>query len=151
MNQEFDELTKRLAQLVTQAPSKFSGALASLALAGVVSLPANAQVSHLGPLVELSQPNPVAAAPPTDAANWGNEVRLTDHSFDLEKCVILGTETFLGAYIGNLVGSGNGFVVTFTPWTRTISPASSPDGWGRKERESVWSLERGETLTRIRG
>ncbi len=43
----------------------------------------------------------------------GNEVRLTDHSFNLEACVIWGTGFILGEYFG-LAASGNSFVAVFT-------------------------------------
>src|SRR5437667_9910016 len=60
MNNPFDELTKCLAQSVTRraALKKFGVGLAGMALAGLLTLPAAAQVSLLGPLLELSQPNP---------------------------------------------------------------------------------------------
>ena len=69
MNHKFDEPAERLAQSVTgwQALNKFSLGLVGLALAGGLSLPARAQVSHLGPLVELSQPNPVGTC---DTGFW---------------------------------------------------------------------------------
>src|SRR5215510_9551825 len=63
----------------------------------------------------LVQCHPSATASPTDPANWGSEVRLTDSSFDLEQCITQPwPELFIGDYVGNLVGSGNGFVATFT-------------------------------------
>jgi hypothetical protein len=53
----------------------------------------------------------------TDPANWGNELRLTDKSFDLEKALFLGEGDpvpglFLGDYVG-LKAVGNDFVATF--------------------------------------
>src|SRR5256885_1147363 len=58
MNNQFDEFTKSLAQSATRrgALKKFGVGLAGMALAcfAVVS---KAQVSHLGPLTELSQPS----------------------------------------------------------------------------------------------
>src|SRR5205809_5125784 len=58
MYNRFDELTKSLAQSVTRRAGlkKFGVGLAGMALAcfAVVS---KAQVSHLGPLTELSQPS----------------------------------------------------------------------------------------------
>jgi hypothetical protein len=61
MNNKFDELTKSLAQSVTRrgALKKFGVSLAGVALAGALALPVHSQGSTLGPLVELSQPNPV--------------------------------------------------------------------------------------------
>src|SRR5258708_26858975 len=62
MNDKFDELAKRLAQSVTRraALKKFGGGLAGMALACFGwALTVAAQNSQLGPLVELSQPNPV--------------------------------------------------------------------------------------------
>jgi hypothetical protein len=53
----------------------------------------------------------------TNPANWGNELRLTDRSFDLEKALFLGEGDpvpglFLGDYEG-LKAVGNDFVATF--------------------------------------
>jgi hypothetical protein len=53
----------------------------------------------------------------TDPANWGNELRLTNQSFDLEKALFLGEGDavpglFLGDYEG-LKAVGNDFVATF--------------------------------------
>ena len=62
MNNQFDELTKSMAQSVTRraALKKFGVGLAGMALACFGwALTAAAQNSQLGPLVELSQPNPV--------------------------------------------------------------------------------------------
>src|SRR5215469_3905191 len=61
MNNQFDELTKSLAQAFTRRAvlKKFGLGLASLMLARF-ALPAIAQVSHLGPLTELSQPSAVS-------------------------------------------------------------------------------------------
>jgi hypothetical protein len=57
MNNKFDELTKSLAQSVRRhsALKKFGVGLAGMALA-CFPLPSRAQVSHLGPLTQLSQP-----------------------------------------------------------------------------------------------
>jgi hypothetical protein len=62
----------------------------------------------------MVQCHPSATAPAANPANWGNEVRLTGSSFNLEACVQLGGEFFLGFYIGGIAGSGKGFVATFT-------------------------------------
>ena len=63
----------------------------------------------------LVQCHPTALAPPTMPANWGSEVRLTDSSFDLHKSATFPEgKIFLGDYVGSIVGSGNGFVATFT-------------------------------------
>ena len=61
MNNQFDELTKSLAQSHTRrgALKKFGVGLAGMALAGLLALPAISNASSLGPLIELSQPNPV--------------------------------------------------------------------------------------------
>jgi hypothetical protein len=48
----------------------------------------------------------------TDPANWGNELRLTDKSFDLEKTQFQGGGLFLGDYQG-FKAVGNNFVATF--------------------------------------
>ena len=63
MNTQFDELTRNLAQSVTrrQAAKKFAVHLAAMALAGLVSAPAGAFGSTLGPLIELSRPNAVGS------------------------------------------------------------------------------------------
>src|SRR5215471_536484 len=59
MNNRFDELAK--AQSLTYRPplTKFCIGVAGIALA-CFALPAKAQVSHLGPLTELSQPCPLS-------------------------------------------------------------------------------------------
>ena len=68
MNDKFDQLTKGLAQSVKRRGAlkkfgvglnPFRPALLCLSLAGPVALPAGAQPSQLGPLVELSRPNAV--------------------------------------------------------------------------------------------
>src|SRR5947208_3935304 len=63
MTNKFDELANGLAQSVTRrhALKKFSIGIAGMALACFgLALPGLAQVSHLTPLVELSQPSPVS-------------------------------------------------------------------------------------------
>jgi hypothetical protein len=61
MNNQFDELTKNLAQSVTRraASRQFGVGLAGMALALSISLPTVARAATLGPLIELSQPNAV--------------------------------------------------------------------------------------------
>jgi hypothetical protein len=53
----------------------------------------------------------------TDPANWGNELRLTDRSFDLEKTLFQGEgDTVPGLFLGDYEGLkavGNDFVATF--------------------------------------
>ncbi len=61
----------------------------------------------------LVQCNPASTVAAADPANWGNELRLTSSSFDLEACPIKVSGYFLGDYLG-LVATGNGFVSTFT-------------------------------------
>jgi hypothetical protein len=58
MNYQFDELTKSMARSVTRraALKQFSLGLAGMALA-CFEIPCQGQVSHLGPLIELSQPS----------------------------------------------------------------------------------------------
>src|SRR5207302_628968 len=61
MNNKFDELTKSLAQSVTRraALKRLSAGLAAIALACLGAMPTATLASTLGPLIELSQPNPV--------------------------------------------------------------------------------------------
>ncbi|PYJ96505.1 MAG: hypothetical protein DME23_20385 [Verrucomicrobia bacterium] len=61
MNNQFDELTKGLAQSVTRraALKKFGVGLAGMALAGFLWLPAEVSATALGSLIELSRPNAV--------------------------------------------------------------------------------------------
>src|SRR5262245_25768166 len=61
MNNQFDELTKSLAQSVTRraALKKFGVGLAGMALAGLLALPTVGRAATLGPLIELSRPNAV--------------------------------------------------------------------------------------------
>src|SRR5579859_5846751 len=64
MNDNFDELAKGLAQSLTRRGKLkgFSAGLAGMAVACFwLATPANAQLSLLGPAVELSQPNPLWA------------------------------------------------------------------------------------------
>jgi len=63
MNNQFDELTKSMAQSVTRraALKKFGVGLAGMALAFSLSLPTVAPAATLGPLIELSQPNAVGS------------------------------------------------------------------------------------------
>jgi hypothetical protein len=59
----------------------------------------------------LVQCHPTSKRLATDPANWGNELRLTDDSFNLEAAFVL-IDHFLGDYMG-LVGDGEGFVAAF--------------------------------------
>ena len=59
----------------------------------------------------LVQCHPSLKKPATDPANWGDEVRLTDTSFNLQSAFIL-IDHFLGDYMG-LAGDGEGFVAAF--------------------------------------
>jgi hypothetical protein len=56
---------------------------------------------------------PSARRPATDPANWGNEVRLTDSSFNMEACGTILGKFFPGDYYG-LATIGSDFVSTFT-------------------------------------
>lgn len=56
---------------------------------------------------------PSARRPAADPSNWGNEVRLTDSSFDIEACGTIVGGFFPGDYYG-LATVGNDFVHTFT-------------------------------------
>ena len=62
----------------------------------------------------LVQCHPTASNPATNPANWGNEVRLTDSSFNMEACAILGDGFFLGDYFGLAPVGGGGFVAAFS-------------------------------------
>ncbi len=57
------------------------------------------------------QPSSTTAA--SDTACWGNEVRLTDSSFNMESVLVFNSEFFLGDYFG-LAGSGDAFVAAFS-------------------------------------
>jgi hypothetical protein len=61
MNNQFDELTKSLAQSVTRraAVKQFGLGLAGIALTSLLTLPASADNVDLGPMVEISRPNAV--------------------------------------------------------------------------------------------
>jgi hypothetical protein len=61
----------------------------------------------------LVQCSPSSTTAPADPANWGAELRLTPHSFNLEACPIRVSGYFLGDYFG-LAAAGNGLVSTFT-------------------------------------
>jgi hypothetical protein len=62
----------------------------------------------------LVQCRPSAAVPATNPTSWGNEVRLTPQSFNMEVCHHWGGGGFffIGDYEG-LAGTGTGFVATF--------------------------------------
>jgi hypothetical protein len=60
---------------------------------------------------------PTTATALTNPSNWGNELRLTDQSFDLEKSLFQGNgDTVPGLFLGDYEGLkavGNDFVATF--------------------------------------
>jgi len=56
---------------------------------------------------------PTSALPATNPANWGNEVRLTDSSFNMEACGTIGVQFRPGEYYG-LAAAGSDFVSSFT-------------------------------------
>jgi hypothetical protein len=60
----------------------------------------------------LVQCHPSRGESPTNPSSWGEEVRLTDTSFDLEKAITRFGAFFLGDYEG-LTGVGNDFVSAF--------------------------------------
>jgi hypothetical protein len=62
----------------------------------------------------LVQCRPTANKPATDPANWGREVRLTDSSFDMEACAMLGDGFFPGDYFALAAAGTGGFVAAFT-------------------------------------
>ena len=57
--------------------------------------------------------HPSAKRPATNPANWGNEIRLTDSSFNIQASASLLGRFYLGGYHG-LASIGNDFVSTFT-------------------------------------
>jgi hypothetical protein len=56
---------------------------------------------------------PSLTRPATDPANWGNEIRLTDTSFNLESCGTIGANFRPGEYFG-LAPAGSDFISAFT-------------------------------------
>ena len=56
---------------------------------------------------------PSTTRPATDPANWGNEIRLTDSSFNMEACGTIGANFRPGEYFG-LANVGSDFVSTRT-------------------------------------
>ena len=62
----------------------------------------------------LVQCQPSAGSPATNPTSWGNEVRLTAASFNMEACHYWGGAGFffIGDYEG-LAGTSTGFVATF--------------------------------------
>jgi len=61
----------------------------------------------------LARCQPSSTRPATNPANWGNEVRLADRSFDIERCGTILNSFYLGDYFG-LAAVGNDFVSAFT-------------------------------------
>jgi hypothetical protein len=60
----------------------------------------------------MVQCHPSPGTPATNPANWGNEVRLTSASFDLEALPVVIDGFWFGDYLG-LASVGGGFVSTF--------------------------------------
>ncbi len=56
---------------------------------------------------------PSPAKPATDPANWGAELRLTDSSFDIEKCAFVIDGFWAGDYFGLIPSGGAGFLSAF--------------------------------------
>ena len=56
--------------------------------------------------------HPSDAAPATNPANWGNEVRLTTTSFNLEALPFVIDGFWFGDYLG-LAPTGEGFISAF--------------------------------------
>jgi hypothetical protein len=56
---------------------------------------------------------PSSTKPATDPANWGNEIRLTDTSFNMETCGTIGVNFRPGEYFG-LANAGDDFVSAHT-------------------------------------
>jgi len=61
----------------------------------------------------LARCQPSLTRPATNPANWGNEVRLTDRSFNMEACGTIFDQFYPGDYFG-LATVGNDFVSAFT-------------------------------------
>jgi len=56
---------------------------------------------------------PSSTKPATNPANWGNEARLTDSSFNIEDCGTILDQFYPGDYFG-LATVGSDFVSAFT-------------------------------------
>jgi hypothetical protein len=67
--------------------------------------------------------NPSGPGGLTNLANWGNELRLTGASFNMEDAPLAGRELFLGDYQG-LAAAGTGFEALFSQAGSTSSTAS---------------------------
>jgi hypothetical protein len=61
----------------------------------------------------LVQCHPSPGAPATDPANWGNEVRMTSTSFNLEALPFFIDGLWFGDYVGLAGVGGGGFVSAF--------------------------------------
>ena len=61
----------------------------------------------------LVQCHPSPGTPATNPVNWGNEVRLTNASFDLEALPFVIDGFWFGDYLGLAAGGGGGFVSAF--------------------------------------
>jgi hypothetical protein len=62
----------------------------------------------------MVQCHPTSTTLATVPASWGNELRLTDSSFNLESVFVFPINLWMGDYVNALAGSGKGFVATFT-------------------------------------
>jgi hypothetical protein len=83
----------------------------------------------------LVQCHPTSTSAATDPACWGNEVRLTDRSFNMEAVPISSGDFFFGDYFG-LATAGDDFVATFAQpdnqnvtsiFVRRVGPADAGD------------------------
>jgi hypothetical protein len=83
----------------------------------------------------LVQCHPTSTSAATDPACWGNEVRLTDSSFNMEAVPISSGDFFFGDYFG-LATAGDDFVATFAQpdtqnvtsiFVRRVGPADAGD------------------------
>ena len=61
----------------------------------------------------LVQCQPTSTTAASDTACWGNEVRLTNSSFNMEAILVLPAGFFVGDYLG-LAGAGDAFVAVFS-------------------------------------
>src|SRR6516225_7972341 len=122
--------------IVNQTPTNLANALDSQAFNPDIAVGANGIVAVSYSDFRFNDPNPgvptddwaVFGNPSgpgglTNLANWGNELRLTPTSFNMENAPLANGELFLGDYQG-LAAAGTGFVALFSQAGSTSSTAS---------------------------